>query len=153
MMKTLKLISSLFLLFIFIGCSNDSDDGQPTVAVPAPTSDGFKYAENGSTTMISVSTPYASNQYKSIFGVDNSNTIIEINLTSIAQGTYTIDNSTNFFSYLKPGSSGIWSGTTGTVTITSNANNKLSGSFSMSAGSGINGVNTVNGTFTNITIQ
>jgi hypothetical protein len=103
--------------------------------------------------MISVSTPYASNQYKSIFGVDNSNTIIEINLTSIAQGTYTIDNSTNFFSYLKPGSSGIWSGTTGTVTITSNANNKLSGSFSMSAGSGINGVNTVNGTFTNITIQ
>lgn len=149
-MRTIQLFAILFFAFLATSCS--SDDGGESQN-PNPTTDGFFYSENGSTTMLTVDSPYASNQFKSIFATDNSNTIIEINLTSIAVGSYTIDNNANFFSYLKPGASGIWSGSAGTVTITANANNKLSGSFSISSGSGITGVNTISGTFTNITIQ
>ncbi len=149
-MKKIQLYLMLILSVALFSCSSDSDDNNST---PTPSTNGFLYAENGSTTMISVSTPYASNQYKSIFGVDNSNTIIEINLTSIAVGSYTIDDTTNFFAYLKPGTTGMWNGSAGTVTITANANNKLSGTFSITSGSGISGVNLVSGSFTNIPIQ
>ena len=149
-MKKIQLYLMLVLSVALFSCSSDSDDNNPT---PTPSANGFLYAENGSTTMISVSTPYASNQYKSIFAADTNNTVIEINLTSIAVGSYTIDDTTNFFAYLKPGTTGMWNGSAGTVTITANANNKLSGTFSITSGSGISGVNLVSGSFTNIPIQ
>lgn len=66
---------------------------------------------------------------------------------------WTIDDTTNFFTYLKPGTTGMWTGSAGIVTITANANNILSGTFSISSGSGINDVTSLSGSFTNIPIQ
>lgn len=149
-MKKIQLYLLLVLSVALFSCSSDSDDNNST---PTPSANGFLYAENGSTTMTSAASPYASNQYKSIFAVNNSNTIIEINLTSLVVGSYTIDDTANFFAYLKPGTTGMWNGSAGTVTITANANNKLSGTFSITSGSGISGVNLVSGSFTNIPIQ
>ena len=149
-MKKIQLYLMLILSVTLLSCSSDSDDNNSS---QNPSTNGFLYAENGSATMTSVSSPYANNQYKSIFAVNNSNTIIETNLTSLAEGSYTIDDATNFFAYLKPGTTGMWNGSAGTVTITANANNKLTGTFSITSGSGINDVTSLSGSFTDIPIQ
>lgn len=47
----------------------------------------------------------------------------------------------------------MWNGSAGTVTITANANNKLTGTFSITSGSGINDVASLSGSFTDIPIQ
>lgn len=149
-MKTIIKTLILSAVVLLSSCSK-SEDNSSNNATPTP-ADGFYYSENGSTTMTAATSAYASNQFKSIFALNGSNTAFEINLTSIAVGTYTI-NSSNALAYIKPGGSQLWSASAGTITITSNANNKLTGTFNATTGSGITGVNSVSGTFTNITIQ
>lgn len=148
-MKIFKIVL-LCLVTSLVSCSKDdttSNNNSNSVT------DGFFYAENGATANQTVSTPYANATFKSIFAVHNGATVVEINLSSLAVGSYTIDNATNVLTYLKPGSNAMWLGTSGSVTITANANNKLSGSFSIPTGTGITGVNSLSGTFTNIPIQ
>ena len=62
-MKKIQLYLMLILSVTLLSCSSDSDDNNSN---QNPSTNGFLYAENGSTTMTSVSSPYASNQYKSI---------------------------------------------------------------------------------------
>ncbi len=149
-MKKIFKVVLLCLITSLVSCSKDDTTSNNN---SNPATDGFFYAENGATSTQTVSTPYANATFKSIFAVHNGATVVEINLTSLAVGSYTIDNATNVLTYLKPGANAMWMGASGSVTITANANNKLSGSFSIPTGSGIAGVNSLSGTFTNIPIQ
>lgn len=147
------IVKTLFLVVITTSFSCKKEEvATPQAATPTPTSnDGFFYSENGSTTLSIVTTPYASAQYNSIFAVNSGTTVVEMNLTSIAVGTYTID-ANNALTYLKTGVSGAYIASAGSVTITANASNKLTGTFT-STGSGITGVTSFSGSFTNIVIQ
>jgi hypothetical protein len=151
-MKTtiFKSILTIFLLTTSLVSCNDNDD----VASPPPPPGlpEFLYAEGGATSMSAVTTPYADASSKSIFGVNSGSTVIEMNLSSLAIGTYTID-ATNHFTYFKPGTAITWTGFTGNVTITSTSDNKLSGTFDINSGNGSPTINEVHGTFTNIVIN
>lgn len=148
MKNFLSILTLVLFTTAFTSCSGD-DDNSTGGNQDTP---GFFYAENGATTMQTVDTPYANGAFNSIFAVDASNTIVEINLTSLNAGTYAIG-SGNAFTYLKPGSGSMWAASAGTVVITANAAGKLSGTFDITAGSGITGVNSVSGHFTDITVN
>lgn len=152
-MKTtiFKSVAVLFLAFATFSCSkNDETPITPIVSVPA---NGFKYSENGATTKITAPTAFVNGSFNTIIAQNSGGqTIFEINLTGLTSGSYTIDNSNNFVTYVKPGE-GSFVGTAGTVVITSNANSKLTGTFNVTAGSGLAGVSSVSGSFTGIAIN
>lgn len=99
---------------------------------------------------MTVDNPYANIQGKTIFAVRSGNTIYEINLSSLAVGSYPVTNGVNVITYV-PNANGFFNATSDSIIITVNANNKLSGTFT-GAGSG-NGITSVSGQFTNIPIQ
>lgn len=152
-MKTL--FKSILPLFIIVTSLFSCDNNDDVVASPPPPppidAPYFTYAEGGGTT-INVPNPSASLASSTIFARTGSDTEIEINLFSLVIGVYTI-NDTNHFTYYKPGTSIVWTGYTGTVTITENASGKLSGNFDINSGNGSPMINSVSGSFENITIN
>jgi len=150
-MKT-TIFKSLVIFALLLNISCSKDDSSSSASGTPPGTSGFLYGENGAAATQTVDTPYASNPFNSVFAVNSGSTVIEMNLSSIAIGSYTIDG-TNAFTYIKPGQSNMFIGSAGTVDITANASNKLTGTFSITAGSGITGVTSVSGSFTNITIN
>ena len=99
---------------------------------------------------MTVDNPYVNSQGKTILAVRSGNTIFEINLSSLAVCTYTVTNGVNVITYV-PNAAGFFNATSGSIIITANANNKLSGTFT-GTGTG-NGITSVKGQFTNIPIQ
>ena len=151
-MKT-KIINAMVALFLITGFLSCNDNDDVVAPPPIPVSkDGFFYAEGGATSMSTVSTPYANAAANRILAIDTGTSVIEINLWALVIGVYTID-ATNTFTYYKPGTAITWTGHTGTVTITRNENNKLSGTFDINSGNGSPMINQVNGTFRNIVIN
>lgn len=150
-MKKIICVAFVLVSVCFASCSSDDNGGgEPNEPNPPAPQTGFFYAENGATTMQTVDHPYANATYKSIFAQQGGSTVVEINLSSLDAGTYAIGSS-NAFTYLKAG--GMWIASAGSVTITENAGGKLTGTFEMTAGSGITGVDSVEGTFTDITVN
>lgn len=152
----MKKLSSLFLIALFATTSISCSDNDDTTTTPMPVtpvaSDGFKWTENGGSTEQTVNNPYVSNQFKSIFATNTGGgTVYEINLTSIAVGTYDVMASGNAFYYRSTIMSAAFAPTSGSVIITANANNKLSGTFTATGSGG--GVTSVSGSFTNIVIN
>ncbi len=76
-----------------------------------------------------------------------SGTVFEINLTGSTPGTYTLG-SGNALYYNFSATENLTNPTSGSVVITSFANNKASGTFT-ATGTGV-GVTTISGTFANI---
>lgn len=146
-MKTilLKTILSLFFVAIAISC------GPP----PPPGLEAFNYAENNSPTMIFMDNPEASALAKKIAGKSTtSSAVIDIKLTSLAVGTYTLGSGTgNEFVYKKPGVANPWTGLIGTITITTNSGGLLYGTFDIKGGTGIGSVNMMKGDFSDVVIQ
>ncbi len=146
-MKTilLKSILSLFFIATVISC------GPP----PPPGLEVFNYAENNSPTMILMDNPEASALAKKIAGKSTtSSAVIDIKLTSLAVGTYTLGSGTgNEFVYRKPGVANPWTGLIGTITITTNSGGLLYGTFDIKGGTGIPSVNLMKGNFSDVVIQ
>ena len=150
-MKNLK-CTILLLAFATATLLTSCSKSDPTVATTpvATTANGFTWTENNGTTIMTVDDPHVSIQGKTILAVRSGNTIFEINLSSLAVGTYTVTNGVNVITYV-PNASGFFNATSGSIIITANANNKLSGTFT-GTGTG-NGITSVKGQFTNIPIQ
>lgn len=150
-MKKLSVLVIIALLAITsISCSKSED--ATTNVVPPNATDGFIWTENGNTTVLTVDNPYVNGQFKSIFALRSGVTIYELNLTSIAVGTYPLSaTSANSLFYNNSAASTSFSPTSGSVIITTNANNKLTGTFT-ATGTGA-GVSSVSGSFTNIVIN
>ncbi|WP_395048020.1 hypothetical protein [Flavobacterium sp.] len=151
-MKT-TIIKSIFTLFLvatsLVSCNDNDDVVSPP---PPPGLPEFLYAEGGAPSMSTVTTPYANASSGNVFGVNTGTTVIEIDLPYLLIGLYPI-NATNTFTYFKPGTAITWTGYTGNVTITSNTDNKLSGTFDINSGNGSPTINEVHGSFTNIVIN
>jgi hypothetical protein len=148
-MKILSLAIIALLAITTISCSKNDDNAASSKSNQI--TDGFTWTENAVTTILTVNNPYATAQYKSIFALRQGVTIYEINLTSLAVGTYPIGANNSMFYNNNGSTTGNFSPTSGSVIITANANNKLSGTFT-ATGSG-NGVTTVSGQFNNIVIN
>lgn len=138
-----------------ISCSSEpvaSNENNIVSKPPPPGLTQFYYIQNGALNYTSISNPYAEASSKTIFGKKGSLNVIEIRLSSLAVGTYFIGGSNKFF-YKKPFITNTWTATTGKVTISFNAYGQLSGSYTMTSGSGISGVTSVDGYFEYVTIN
>lgn len=151
----MKKLSSLLLIMLLavtsFSCSDNDDDA---IVMPVSTSsNGFKWTDSSGSTVQTVDNPYANGSFKSIFAVRSGATIYEINLTSIAVGTYSLAGGTgNALYYNSTGTLPTgFSPTSGSVVITANADNKLTGTFTATGTGG--GVTSVTGSFKNITIN
>lgn len=144
-----SVLALFFLTSILISCDNDDD---AVASPPPPGLPELLYAEGGISTMSSVTNPIALSSSKEIFGRNGSTNVIEIKLSSLAVGTYTIS-AVNQFTYIRPTTSSPWTAVTGTITITMNTGTELSGSFDLTAGNSTLGINSVSGSFSNITIN
>lgn len=147
-MKTLlKTFLMLFVAISILSCSRNGEDQAPAI----PATAGFKWKENTQTaTEKTAGSAEVRTQYKSIFAFQGatatSGTLFEINLTSVAPGTYTLGGSNAFYFNAATGTP-----TSGNLVITSNANGKASGTFEAHYSSG--SITAVYGTFTDIPVQ
>lgn len=147
-----KLISFALITLIsltFLSCSNDDDNSNPTPVTPVA-GNGFTWTINGTTATKATATANYNLQGSAmnLFATTPGNgTTFEINLTGSTPGTYTLGGG-NALYYNLSSTENLVSPTSGTVIITSFANNKVSGTFTAS-GTG-NGVTSVSGSFTNI---
>lgn len=146
MKKFSALVMIAFFAITSISCSSDDSSG-------GATTDGFTWTDSSGSTVQTVDNPYANGPFNSIFAVRSGATIYEINLTSLAVGTYSLGGaSANALYYNSTGALATsFSPTSGSVVITANANNKLTGTFTAIGTGG--GVTTVSGSFTNIVIN
>lgn len=151
-MKTtiFKSILAIFLLTsCLISCNNDEEVASPP---PPPGLTEFLYREGGAPSLSSVTDPIANASSREIFGRNGTAEVVKIKLTSLVVGVYTIG-SGNEFTYTRPTTSSPWTAGTGTITITSNTGNRLSGSFDLNSGTSTLGINQVNGRFSEVIIN
>lgn len=138
-------VAVLFVLLALAACKEAKNDPAPNPTVEQ----GFFYAENSSITQIKTDDTWANAQYHSIIAQQSGATVVEINLKSLAEGTYSLTDR-YAFTYVKGGH---WEATAGSLVITKNKDGKLSGTFEATAGSGVTGINAVKGSFTDISIK
>jgi hypothetical protein len=123
-----------------------TSSGSFTVTAPASggATSGFTWTENGSATVQTATTASFSAQYNTLI-VPN---VFEINLSGSTAATYVL-NANNAITYTK--TNPFFIPTTGSVIITSNANGKISGTFT-GTGPAASGITSVAGTFTDVTV-
>lgn len=143
-MRKILLTTSVFItIFSFYACSEEK-----TADISPLTSSGFTWTDNAGNSTIADSAYYVE-QYKTIKAFKGgSQKIIEINLTAGTAGSYTIGVN-NAFSYLT--GQELYLAITGSVIIASNANSKMSGTFT-TAGTGAS-ITTITGAFTDIPVK
>jgi Family of unknown function (DUF6252) len=151
-MKTTILKSILAVIIMTLSITSCNRDEEAASPPPPPGLPEFLYGEGGATSLSSVTNPFANANSKEIFGRNGSSEVIKIKLTSLAVATYTIGVG-NEFTYTRPATSSPWVAGTGTITITSNIDNKLSGTFDLTSGTSTLGINQVNGRFSDIVIN
>jgi hypothetical protein len=149
-MKSIQWIMVCFLALSITttSCSNDDDDNNNGGG--STTAAGFYYGENGVTPFTKADEAVANTQYKTIIAKNGGATVVEMVLPSLATGTYSL--ATQYaFTYVKDG--GHWEATAGSVTITKNENNKISGNYEATAGAGVSGITSMKGTFTDVPVN
>lgn len=142
------LFTALLVSSVLVSCRKDDDNNNGGNG--NTTQDGFFYAENGGS-QIKLDNPFVNGAYNTIIAQSGTTTVMEMNLSALTAGTYTMSGS-NAFTYIKSGASSHWTATGGSVVITSNSGGKLTGTFDVQ-GSGITGINRISGAFTNIIIK
>jgi Family of unknown function (DUF6252) len=150
-MKTTILKSVLAIILLstsLISCDGDPDTPTPVIEPAAI----LEYAEGGASSRTTVTNPIAYATAKEIFGRNSATEVVKIKLTSLAVATYTIG-SGNEFTYTRPTTSSPWTAGSGTITITENVGNKISGTFNLTSGSSSLGINTVSGSFKRVIIN
>jgi hypothetical protein len=160
-MKTIKntlLLLAFATATLFTSCSK-SDSAAATTTTPAA-ADGFTWTENGGTTVMTGYTPYFVTQGHSLF-VQNATggVLFEFNFNSLAPATNVLGGITFnpgavfYVDYQFVGVTNInkFVPTSGTCIIASNANGKISGTFTASGSTGT--ISSIKGTFNNITVQ
>jgi hypothetical protein len=153
-MKTKFVTLSMIALLTItsISCSKSDEPDTPIIPVVPLATNGFTWTQNSNATVLTVDNPYVNGQFKSIFALRAGVTIFEINLTAITPGTYALGGtSANSLFYNNTAATTSFSPTSGSVIITANVNNKLTGTFT-ATGTGA-GTTSVSGSFTNITIN
>ncbi|MCB9032823.1 MAG: hypothetical protein H6553_03215 [Chitinophagales bacterium] len=139
------LFVSIFLVSFFQACTKNEDSTPSN----SNTNVGFYYGENNTTTLTKADSSWVNGSYNTIIAQNSGSTVVEINLSGLSVGTYNIS-LINMITYIK---GSYWIASSGSVTITKNESNKLSGTFVATAGSGISGVDSLKGEFTDIPIN
>jgi hypothetical protein len=158
--KILKSVSIvLFMSTSLFSCSSDSivtnenetnSSNSSLLKPPPPGLPEFYYRHNGVLAYSTVSDAYVSSSNSVIYAMDGSFNVIKIPLSSLAIGTYEI-NDVNSFYYNMPTYSNTWYAKKGYIKITENNSYEISGIFKVE-GVGFTGVTSVNGYFNSLPI-
>ena len=138
-------------VLFFTACKKEPEQSCGTCSVGGSTTptNGFSFVKNGGNPTYADSAFYNAS-FRTITSYYNGiATRVNIKTTSQAPGTYSLTTPGNTLSYTETSFTYMASG--GSVIITSNANNKLSGNF-VSNGTG-GGIITLTGQFTNIPLK
>ena len=140
-MKFLSVIAFAILTFTFLLTSCKSDE---------PTVDGFYYSVDGSSTKMKADSAFYNTSENVIEVYGGKSLVAALYLSKIAVGTYTINESNNLYYW----STGInFNSTAGSIIISAVANNKISGTFNITAGTNrteSGGIKTITGEFVNV---
>lgn len=150
-MKQLLLIA--FIATTLIACNKNAtttttNNGSSTNGINT-----FTWVDNNVT--YNCDSAYASNQYKTIFvykGTSTTRYFFEINLTSLAVANYPFTTSGNALTYIRPSTTALLTSFAGALTVTANANNKMTGTGVATVNSSANGER-INFTFTDLPIR
>lgn len=151
-MKISKLVgfAAVCIALIATSCKKDKDIQTKSNDTSTPTEAGFYYGENGTSALIQAEDATANQQYKTIIARNNNTVVVEIVLTDLQPGTYSLAG-TYAFTYVKNNQH--WTSTSGSLTITKNENSKISGTYEATAGTGVSGVQSVKGKFIDIPVN
>lgn len=136
-MKQLLLVA--FIATTLFACTKDA----ATTTNGGSTINGgntFTWVDNNVT--YNCDSAYASNQYKTIFvykGASTTRYFFEINLTSLAVANYPFTTSGNALTYIRPSTTALLTSFAGALTVTANANNKITGTGVATVNSSANG--------------
>ncbi|OFY84929.1 MAG: hypothetical protein A3F72_18275 [Bacteroidetes bacterium RIFCSPLOWO2_12_FULL_35_15] len=148
-MKKLKLLPVLVIAACFLlmpACKKKSSDTPAPTPTPTPTSNpSFVWSENGGANKTTTSVTF-SNTYNALTASGTSGTI-QFFISTDTPGTYSLSSSSNVFMY----GNGNYSASSGNIIVSSNANGKISGTFSTASTSG--SITSVNGSFTDVPVQ
>lgn len=150
-MKQLLLVA--FIATTLFACKKDT---ATTTTNGGSTTNGgntFTWIDNNVT--YNCDSAYASNQYKTIFvykGASTTRYFFEINLTGLAVANYPFTTSGNALAYIRPSTTSILTSFAGALTVTANANNKMTGTGVATVNSSINGER-INFTFTDLPVR
>ncbi|RYY41063.1 MAG: hypothetical protein EOO08_03385 [Chitinophagaceae bacterium] len=140
-----RIIFPALLLFVFAACKKSSSSTNN----PNATAAGFTWSEGGGAT-ITADSAYYTEAYKTIMvWKSGAGKHIEVNLTAGLPATYSFTSSANAFALITGGA--MYTANAGTLTISSNAGGKMSGTFS-TQGTGAS-LTTVTGSFTDIPVR
>lgn len=145
-MKFMVFLSTV-LLACLISCKKEPEQSCSSCSVGGTTqSIGFSYVKNGGAS-VDADSAFFNSTYRTITSYKNGiSTRVNIKTSSQGPGTYSFTTSGNSISYTEITFTYIGSG--GSINITSNANNKMSGNF-VSNGSG-GGITSLTGQFKDI---
>lgn len=148
MNKSILVIIGVIVTFLFTSCTKKSNDkpnnNKSTEEI------GFFFAENGNTNYTKADSVLANQQYKTIIAKVNGATVVEFVATDFSVGDYPL-NTQYAFTYVKDNSH--WEASAGTLKITQNDGQTISGTYEATAGTGVNGVTTVSGYFKKVPLQ
>lgn len=135
-MNKIKTVKNLFItltaccsLLFFNSCIKaEADPDKENPIAPVPSTQDFKWTPNGQAQVTADSSHYY-NSFTTIFAFKTGTlSSIEINLSSLSVGTYSLSSTTgNALSYVNKNVT--YNSVAGSVSITSSADNKLSGRF------------------------
>lgn len=135
-------IALLMIITTLAACKKDDTNA---------TKDGFRWTDSSNTTEMVADSAWVNAQYNTIIAQKTGATKVEINLSSISAATYTVSSGTqNTVTFIINNDTHI--ATSGTVIVTTNQDNKLTGTFDV-VESGVVGSYSAKGTFTNIPIR
>ncbi|MBC7720588.1 MAG: hypothetical protein H7068_01115 [Pedobacter sp.] len=121
-----QLLAVVFIATTLFACTKDA----ATTNGGSTTNGGntFTWVDNSIT--YNCDSAYASTQYKTIFvfkGATTTKYFFEINLTSLAVANYSFTTQGNTLSYIRPSNTALLTSFAGSLGITTNANNKITG--------------------------
>ena len=140
---------SVVCTLLILACKKKDNTTNNSNANNAQTT-GFYYAENGNVNYTKADSAFANRQFKTIIAQVNGATVVEFVVPDLTVGDYAL-NTRYAFTYVKDNSH--WEATAGTLKITANDGQKISGTYEATSGSGVSGVNKVSGYFNDVPLK
>jgi len=150
MMKKIAIICGLTL--ILLSCNKDSNTSSDSWSFTWTHENVIHMATEAAAYITQAGVGLGSNQIIANIGTSNAQPRVSIRLTSLNPDTYPVSVSTNRFDYVDDAGNELF-GAAGTVTISANSGNKLSGDFSVKLINPSSDTTMITGSFTDINVH
>ena len=149
---TMKKIAPILTLIVTILSCNKDNDSNDSWSFTWTHQNAFHSATSADAYISQAGLGVGPNQVLAFVSTSGPNYRVSMRLSSLTPNAYAISLTSNKFDYVDDSGNNL-AGAQGTVTISSNANNKLSGSFAVNLINASSDTTALVGLFTNITLH